>query len=263
MVNTRYLHTWETSRPEFKPVKVDRFLQQFIWSYGEKILLTSATIPYRDDISKWLKRIGLGDKRHVFLKAPMTFPVNNRPIYLDYMGGKLTSKEKEKSWDGCVKSMREILEKHAQERGVIHCSSYKMMWRLKKNLKGYSLFLHDKRALDGDDVIQAWQESGKRVLISPSVFEGIDLKDEMCRFQVLFKVPYAFLGDQRVYHLVNEKKDWEWYNNEAATKIIQAYGRAVRHPKDHASFYIIDGSFANLLMQVSFPKWFLDAIEEE
>lgn len=262
IVNIRHSERWDVDYPEFKPIRVDRFLKEFIWAYADKYLLTSATIHYRNDIETWLERIGLEDKTYKFISLPMSFPVENRPIYLDKLQGALTSKLIEKNWESCVKTVKEIMREHPHQRGVIHCSSYKMMWNLFKELKSeFSIFVHNKDKLEGNDVIDEWIQSKKEIIISPSIYEGIDLKDDLCRFQILFKVPYAHIGDQRVSYLLNKNKDWTWYNNEAALKIIQAYGRAVRHQDDFADFYIIDGSFSTLFQKVEFPKWFKEAIQ--
>jgi len=261
IVNLDYLKSWNQTVPHFKPIRIDNFLKQHIWWYGNKILLTSATILYRNNIKGWLERIGLKDKSFKFLSVPMNFPIENRPIYLNKIGGSLSFKNKQRNWNGCINNVKEILRENKGKQGVIHVSSYSMMWDLFKKLKReFSIFLHNKNQLDGVDVIEAWIESSKEILISPSIFEGVDLKDELCRFQILFKVPYANLKDGRVNHLLYKNRDSEWYNNETMMKIAQAYGRAVRSKEDHAKFYIIDGDFLPFYSRVIFPNWFKEAI---
>lgn len=34
------------------------------------------------------------------------------------------------------------------------------------------------------------------VLVSPSMSEGVDLSYDQCRFQVIYKVPFPYLGDK-------------------------------------------------------------------
>ena len=41
--------------------------------------------------------------------------------------------------------------------------------------------------------------------------EGIDLKDDLSRFQIITKVPYPNLGDERIKIRCN--KDYIWYVN--------------------------------------------------
>ena len=117
----------------------------------------------------------------------------------------------------------------------------------------------DKNWKINGDVIEEWSNSEKQILISPAIKEGVDLKDDLCRFQILLKVPYPNIKDARVNYLLNKKKDWKWYNCETVKDIVQMYGRAVRSPSDFAKFYIVDGSFTKLPKK-EFPQWFLEAI---
>jgi hypothetical protein len=55
---------------------------------------------------------------------------------------------------------------------------------------------------------------------------GLDLKDDLSRFQVITKVPYPSLGDR----WINEKRrrNEQWYKWQTALKLVQGYGRSVR-----------------------------------
>jgi len=51
--------------------------------------------------------------------------------------------------------------------------------------------------LDRDEVITKHIDSTEpTVLISPSLHLGLDLKDDLSRFQIIIKVPYGNLGDR-------------------------------------------------------------------
>ena len=254
---------------EFKPIRIDKFLKSMIWSQGKQIVLSSATIPYRNNPKKWLERIGLKDKTYSFHSAPMIFPLKNRPIITKYIGREMTYGKEKENWNYNIKLVKEIMDLYKNERGVIHAVSYGRAFKLSKELYDYNIFLHDKEFNNEEGsskIITKWQESNKKMLISPSVMDGVDLKDDMCRYQILFKVPYPDMNDGRVKYLVDKKygiNDWYWYMNETAKNVVQAYGRAVRSETDYADFYIIDGSFNNLRKRVKFPDYFLEAIDPE
>jgi len=245
---------------QFKPIYIDKFLQRKVWYQANKIILSSATIPFRDNPKVWLQRLGLGKREFSFHSVPMEFPLLNRPIITSSIGGKMTNKEETLNWQENLETIKEILLSHKKERGVIHTHSYKRARKLNQDLVGFSTFLHNKQEVNGE-VIEEWINSKKRILISPAVKEGVDLKDDLCRFQILLKVPYPSLSDARVKYLLMEKNQWTWYFNETAKDIVQMYGRAVRTPTDHAKFYIVDGSFNDICKKATFPKWFLEAIE--
>lgn len=245
---------------QFKPIYIDKFLQRKVWYQTDKIILSSATIPFRDNPELWLSRLGLRNRKFSFYSVPMEFPLCNRPILISSIGGKMTNKFENHSWQENLETIKEILLNHKEERGVIHTHSYKRAKKLNQDLKGFSIFLHNKHEVNGD-VINEWINSKKKILISPAVKEGVDLKDDLCRFQILLKVPYPSLSDARVKYLLMEKKQWTWYFNETAKDIVQMYGRAIRSLTDHAKFYIVDGSFNDICKKATFPEWFLEAIE--
>jgi len=90
--------------------------------------------------------------------------------------------------------------------------------------------------------------------------DGIDLEGEMCRWQVLLKVPYPYLGDSRVEYMVNEKNDWDWYNEQTARRLIQSVGRGVRSGDDYCDYYVLDESFLDVMDSATVPEWFENAI---
>jgi Rad3-related DNA helicase len=245
---------------QFKPIRIDKFLQRLVWSQTNKVILSSATIPFRSNIKRWLMRIGLGNKKYSFHSVPMTFLAKNRPIVTSTIGGKMTNKEEDKHWKSNIDTIKEIIIRHEHQKGVIHTHSYNRARKIAHDLRNFDIFLHDKKEIDGD-VIDEWVNSRKNILISPAITEGVDLKDDLCRYQIMLKVPYPSIADSRVKYLLNKKNQWNWYYNETAKDIIQMYGRAVRNLEDYAYFYIIDGSFKDIKRRVKFPEWFLNAIE--
>ena len=71
--------------------------------------------------------------------------------------------------------------------------------------------------------------------------EGVDLKGDLSRFQIVCKVPYPYLGDKLVKKKMNKWK-W-WYPMQTAKTIVQAVGRSVRSDTDSAVTYILDSDF--------------------
>jgi ATP-dependent DNA helicase DinG len=61
------------------------------------------------------------------------------------------------------------------------------------------------------------------VFISPSLYTGLDLKDNLSRFQIITKVPYPGLGDRCINK--KRKKNGQWYIWQTALRFVQAYGR--------------------------------------
>jgi Rad3-related DNA helicase len=100
-----------------------------------------------------------------------------------------------------------------------------------------------------------------KVFVSVAFNEGQDWKYDVCDAQILLKVPFPDLGDNRVKRRL-DLGHRKWYENQAILEVIQAYGRAIRAEDDTARFYIVDGSFTRLLKSrwKSIPDWFKEAL---
>jgi Rad3-related DNA helicase len=248
---------------KLQPVDVDGFLSNFIWSRGNKRVISSATIPFRDNIQKWADRLGMDGATRLISK-PMPFPEEHRLIHKNTIVGSMSGDSEDRNWRKVVKKIKEIHSHHDGENGLIHTNSYKRAKKLAEALGTDNVHVQD-RELDKEIQIQMWEDSDKDIFISPSMMEGVDLYEDRCRWQVLCKVPYPFVGDSRVSYLLNERKDWDWYMETASMDVQQSVGRAIRgpEPEEAASYYVIDAAFNKLMSRTNPPEWFSDAITDE
>ena len=139
-----------------------------------------------------------------------------------------------------AKAVEAILENHKGQKGIIHCHTFKIAKYLKQNVKSSRLLIHTSE--NREATLQKHLKSKKAtVLLSPSMTEGIDLYDDLSRFQIVCKIPYPFLGDKLVRKRMNKWR-W-WYPLQTAKSIVQAVGRSIRNHEDHAVTYILDGDW--------------------
>ncbi len=102
-------------------------------------------------------------------------------------------------------------------------------------------------------------------MLSHCIFQatnsGLDLKDNLSRFQIITKVPYPNKSDRWIN--AKRKEDEEWYYWQTALKLIQAYGRSVRSKEDWAKTYVLDSAFGYFVKknQNILPIWFINAIK--
>jgi Rad3-related DNA helicase len=142
--------------------------------------------------------------------------------------------------------IEEIIEKHGDEKGIIHCNSYDIADYIYNNLYKcrHRLIIQDRG--DREESLKQFISSKNKIFISINMIEGLDLKNDLARYQILAKVPYPFIGDKRVYERLYERGEEDWFNLQAVEAICQAFGRAVRNEDDWATFYILDESFTSL-----------------
>ena len=94
-------------------------------------------------------------------------------------------------------------------------------------------------------VLEAFKKyKNPSVLISPSLFEGIDLPDDNSNYQLMIKAPYQSLANKRTATIL--KKYPKIYNIITLFKIIQGFGRSTRHRDDKSITYCFDGNIKKL-----------------
>ena len=223
-------------RFEFKPIDVAPFTEDYLFKSGKKILMMSATIVNREAFCEVL---GIPKEQCEFISIPSPFPIENRPVFFSPIGS-MSMKNIDRSLPQMVKAIKAILTEHKNDKGIIHCHSYKVANYIKRNIRSRRLLSHDSSNRDRV-LFDHMNSKTPTVLLSPSMTEGIDLKGDASRFQILCKVPYPYLGDKLVRKRMNKWK-W-WYPLQTIKTIIQSVGRSVRTQEDQAITYILDGDW--------------------
>ena len=219
---------------------IDKFLQK---KSGFKVFM-SATL---GDIRSFAKHTSMGAAKVIrmnnnfdYKKSPIIF-VNRH---------KLSFREREINLPHVVKTLDKILDKHKGQSGIIHAGSYQFMNEINARSKhSFNLITYDM-AKERGHAIDVFKQSKGKVLVGPSLLEGLDLKDDKSRFQIFFKVPYPSLGDP----LVKAKMQTfpGWYDWKTGIAIQQGTGRSIRSKDDWAVTYILDGCFRSLINKKGF-----------
>lgn len=249
--------TWLRSKSEsgkfveIKPVFASQVAEYGLFRKAKIFIHMSSTIC---GLESYKKSLGLKDEDCHYIKVDNPIPVKNRPIKV-YPNHKVSGGFSDHR--GLASDIDLICDHHKDESGIIHTVSFDLANKILNNSK------HKKRMLVSNDRREIIRHLSTQdgIILSPSLEKGFDAKDDLSRFQILPKVPYAFLGDPLVSY--NSKKRGDWYAREAILRIVQASGRSVRGPTDYAETYILDSNFLRLYKDNTnlFPEWFLDAVE--
>lgn len=247
----------KTRRLEFKPIDISPYSEQSLFKFGRKVLMLSATILNQ---RAFCESLGIPLEDASFISLPSPFPVENRPVLVSSIG-KMSAGEIDNTLPKLAEAVRQILAAHPNEKGIIHCHSYKVSSYIMKNIKNRRLLTH--KSEDREDVLNQHISSKEpTVLVTPSMTEGVDLKGNLSRFQIICKVPYPYLGDKLVQKRMR-KWSW-WYPLQTAKTIIQSLGRSIRSADDHAVSYILDSDWDRFYGQQRdmFPESFRDSIHK-
>jgi Rad3-related DNA helicase len=176
--------------------------------------------------------------------------------------------DKAKERKQLIEQIQNILAAHKNQSGIIHTGSFAVSKYIVEHLKNeisHKIFHHNtggENPIARDGVIADFlKEDEPSILISPSITEGLDLKDALGRFSITVKTPYPFLGDAWVKKRMTLSQ--EWYNRQAMMGIIQGCGRIVRSSTDYGTAYILDASFETLFRAIKqfIPDWWIDGLE--
>ena len=242
------------------PLDVSSYFESIL-EKGSVALFMSATILSKDYLCR---TAGLKPEDVKFIRVEESdFPVRNRPIHLQNVAW-LNARSMAENLPKIAGAIDRILAKHSGEKGIIHTTSYSQLQFIKENVTkaSSSRLIETGSGLDRTEVLETHYQSKKpTVLISPSLHLGVDLKDDLSRFQIIVKVPYPDLTDKRVARM--KERDPNWYVWNTVLRLVQSYGRSVRSSDDHAETYILDSSISYLLKigEALLPKWFKEAIK--
>jgi Rad3-related DNA helicase len=235
------------------PLKVDT-LTKNIFDYGDNVLLMSATII---DHKNFTKILGIKPEEYKYIEVDSTFDASKAPIYVSKTN-KLNHSNLQKALPGIVDQINEICSLHKNEKGVIHTHTGYITEYLKKNLPTGRFLYRDDESTNEVILREHNRSDMPTVLVSPSLSLGIDLKDNLARFQIIVKAAFLPLNDLRIKKLFEQNK--EWYENKMLSNFVQQCGRGIRSKQDHCITYVLDSNIYHSLLKSKhkLPKYFLD-----
>lgn len=249
--DSEYVFERDSKTITFMPLKVDK-LSDYLFKYADKVILMSATII---DPKNFCKSLGID--KFKYIEAESTFDAKNAPIYCNTKV-KLNYYNMQKNLPKVCKQIKEICEFHKNDKGIIHSQNKSITNFLSENLTDRRFLIREPGVRNEVILEQHMQTDDPTVLISPSMSYGVDLKDDLARFQIIIKAPYLPTKDKRIESLM--KDDFDWYQNKMLCSLIQACGRGIRSHKDHCITYILDAAIVESIVKNKhkLPKYYLD-----
>ena len=243
-----------------KPIDISKFAETFFET--EYQIFMSATI----DKQSFCENMGFEKDDVAFVDTPKSpFPIKNRSIDLLNIK-RLSYGSTEDDELEVIRTIDRILDEHSEERGLILTSSIPRCQKIlrylsPKNTKRIRI-CHSKNK-DGktqDEVITEHASDPTGVLLSSSLWEGVDLKDDLSRFQIIAKVPYPNYKEKRTKAKMD--KFPLWYTSQTLTKLLQGFGRSIRSEDDWARTYVLDTAVNNVFFkaQQMIPKAYHDVL---
>jgi ATP-dependent DNA helicase DinG len=203
------------------------------------------------------------------VELPMRFPVENRRVVFAPVVG-MTKKQQDiaGTLDKMLRAVERVVARHEGENILIHTHTYKLARDVAEHLRADRYVETYTNSWDRERALREFKKgaaNGGTVLVAPSMDRGIDLPGDLCRVQVIVKVPMASLGSRQVSERLRTPGGSDWYLANTVRTVMQMTGRAVRGMDDWAVCYILDSHFSKVLgdgkRRGMWPQWWLDALE--
>lgn len=235
---------------QFKPLKIDNYAKNTFFKYADVCIFMSATILDYRLFAHWL---GISPEEIYAIRRKSPFDISRNPIktFNDFNMSYTHLKE---SAPKTISTINDILNKHSDEKGIIHTISSQCRDFILNNIPTGRFIFHDTQ--NRAEVIEEFKSSDKPlVLVSPSVNEGVDLPGDECRFQIIYKIPYPDLGDKQTS--LRNAFDSKWYDYKTSLALVQTHGRGMRYEDDYCTTYFIDSRFIGFVAEDSSSNQFL------
>lgn len=229
------------------PLRPPRFIVEQLLD-SRRLILMSGTL-FRPDIEDLV-----GDRHYEFLDLPSPIPVENRRIY--YKPAPFPMNFKTDPRD-IVRVIETIIDHNPGVNTLVHVT-YSMSEKLRRYFRKPVLY---NTAANKDKVIADFKRNGG-IFLAAGCSEGLDLPDDLCRLNIIPKLPFPDLSDKTVQKRKALADGDDWYNLTTFKTLIQQCGRSTRNEKDFSKTYILDPNFSRLYKSVSskLPKYFTEAV---
>ena len=231
----------------FSCVKEDWLCYQYILRHAKYKILTSATVGRKESFNTNIGTQYTNYKTAQFIDIPNIFDFTRSPIYV-IPTYKMSYSQKKASLPKIAELIFKIMSSpnFKDKRGMINTGSYENARaiytaappEIQKRLCMYTT------SRDKKDTIDVYTAVKNKVIIGPSLVEGVDFPGDLCRFIIIMKVPYPNITSKIVKAKMNVFP--MWYESTTSNTIIQNIGRGVRNEDDYCTTFILDGCFTRL-----------------
>lgn len=233
----------------FNCAKEAQMVKEFFHERSECEFLMSATIGNLDNFRTMIASDD--DETFSASEADNGFDFSRSPIYYNDNYHRLSYREKEANLPKVMAQIEEICKSYRGIHGIIQTGSYEFSKYVFDNaspsLKSRLIIYNN--ATERKQAINNFENFHGKILIGPSLLEGLNFADDLCRFIIVMKVPYASLADRLVKSKMQVYPNW--YINDVINKIVQGLGRGIRSKDDWCESYILDGCWNDIMNRSS------------
>ena len=231
-----------------QPIKTPKSLLRRALN-GKKLIFTSGTL-----LEHTIEELADG-RPYKFLDLESEIPVENRLIKFKTLAVKANKDTDPKQY---MIKIKELLNEHKHLNTVIHVT-YNLQEQLVPLFD--RPFVHNTQS-NKQEIIEKFTKDGG-IFLAAGCAEGLDFKDDLCRIQIIPKLPFPNQGDLAVRKRKAMPDGEIWYVLETMKQVIQMAGRSTRGATDWSTVYILDPMLPTIINRYKkyLPKSFVDCIK--
>jgi len=271
---------YEESKITLEDYRIHIKAKQIFDDY-DKIIFLSSTLHRK----YFPKMLNLPDASYIFESFPGMIPKQNRPITKDYAAvlHKILKQKDPGKYDRFIEDISKkiiiLVNQNQGKKGLILVGAKDDRDRIikkieKLDLKVYERLTHSSQnssnnknsVTDNEKLIEIHRYKDNSVLISPSMWNGINLVGKLGEFCIIATAPYKFHDGYMSYF--KSQFGEEFYTCDAAFTLVQGWGRCIRSTDDFAETHLIDGGIFKLINwlknyceQEPNCQWMIDGLE--
>lgn len=252
----------EVGNRGWAPVLYSNEGDMFADSFNKCVIMSGTAS--RADIARFRNSVRGRKLTWTFKEYPSQFPIENRPVLcypLTYNGSKVnvTYRIKSEVASALLDHQLKIIKamRPYERKGIIHSVSYDRARTIVSRLHADSytniFFADTSKGLSR--TLKAFRDSPKGgILVSPSVTTGFDFPNDLCRWQLICKLPFPNTANPITRARMDIDPD---YLLSQAIKILaQAVGRGTRSQDDWCETYVTDNNLMWAIQREELvPKW--------
>lgn len=219
---------------------------------SHKLILMSGTI-FDTDVKELV-----GGRPYLYKDFTSPIPVENRRVLYRPVPFKMNYQTDPQL---IANAIYDELQKHRVNglypNTIIHVS-YALQKKLKSLMRVPILF----NDTDNKDATVAKFCTQGGIFLAAGCAEGLDLKDDICRLNIIPKLLYPDLSDPVVSKRKALIDGEEWYSMQILKTLIQQIGRSTRSQADYSTAVVLDPNFARIYSKYKkiLPSSFKDSI---
>lgn len=221
---------------------------------GQKVIMMSGSI-FKHDVEALIGT----EFKTLYYDGVSPIPANRRKVYIKPLEeGVLTYPI---NYSKVAAALREVFEVFTPLRPcIVHCT-YSDMAELRLMFNNGEAIFHTKDTKE--EAIAQWQKEKHKIFFAAGCTTGLDLKDDMCRLNIILKANYPSQADVGVRKRMLKADGNYWADLSVLRQFIQACGRSTRNEKDYSVTVVLDDRLAREVNKhyLQLPSYFKESLD--